>query len=126
MPTAPPTLPELESVVMDEVWKHEHTTTRDVLDAVNAASAKPRAYTTIMTIMNRLEAKGLLERHRRGKSDVYHAVISRDAYLAARAEAEVDALVDQFGELALTHFAAHMAKLDPKRREQLRRLARRS
>ena len=34
-------------------------------------------------------------------------------------------LVDDYGDLALTHFARQMEGLDPKRREQLRRLARR-
>ena len=77
-----------------------------------------------MTIMARLDRKGLLSRERRGKTDHYMATMSRGDYLDARAQAEVDGLVDEFGDVALAHFARQMDKLDPKRREQLRRIAR--
>jgi BlaI family transcriptional regulator, penicillinase repressor len=121
----PPPLHELESEVMDEVWRQAApTTVRAVLDAVNARATKERAYTTIMTIMRRLDKKRLLSRERTGKTDIYSARMSREQYLEARAQAEVGALVDEYGDAALVHFARHMEKLDPKRRDQLRRLAR--
>lgn len=109
---------------MEEVWRRGETTVREVREALNARSSKTRAYTTVMTIMARLDDKGLLTRRRRGRSDVYRPVLSRDEYLEARARAEVGALVEQYGELALMHFARQVQSLDPKRRKQLRRLAR--
>ena len=121
----PPALHELEAEVMEEVWRLGETNVRVVMDALNARADKQRKYTTIMTIMSRLDTKGVLSRRREGKADVYSAAISRDDYLEARARAEVGALVDEFGDVALVHFARQMNSLDPKRREQLRRLARR-
>jgi predicted transcriptional regulator len=118
----PPPLHELESEVMEEMWRRETGTVREVLEALNRGRKK-RAYTTIMTIMARLDRKGLLTRKRAGKTDVYTIAITRDAYREARAEAEVSAIVDEFGELALVHFSEHMAGLDQKRLRQLRRLA---
>jgi predicted transcriptional regulator len=110
---------------MEEVWRgREPTTVRAVLEALNRRARKERAYTTVMTIMRRLDDKGLLSRTREGKTDIYSARMSRDQYLEARARAEVGALVDEYGDAALVHFARHMGKLDRKRREQLRRLAR--
>ena len=82
------------------------------------------AYTTYMTIMARLDGKGLLTRRREGKSDLYRPRFSRDEYADVRARAEVDSIVDQFGELALAHIARQMAALDPARRRALERLAR--
>ena len=127
---APPRLHELEALVMEEVWRHETTTVRDVMDAVNKAASKSRAYTTVMTIMDRLHRKGLLDRRqqRQGRNSfyVYTPRLSRDEYADVRAEAEVDALVREWGDVALVHFAKQMGTLDPKRREQLRRLARRA
>lgn len=112
---------------MEEVWRQGgELTVRAVLAELNARSGKERAYTTIMTIMRRLDDKGLLERRRDGKTDVYQALMSRDEYLEARANAEVAAVVAQYGDQALVHFAREMNKLDPKRREQLRRLSRRA
>lgn len=119
----PPALHELEAEVMDTVWQGEdEVTVRDVLEALNAGP-KQRAYTTIMTIMSRLHRKGLLERERRGKTDLYRPVLTREEYLDARAKREVDELVADYGELALAHFARQLRTLDPKRREQLRKLA---
>lgn len=118
----PPSLSELESEVMDEVWRHAEVTVRDVLEALNRG-AKERAYTTIMTIMNRLNAKGILKRRRSGKSDIYRPVMPREAYLEARARAEVDGLVADYGDAALAHFARQLETLDPARRRQLRKLA---
>lgn len=123
--TVPPPLHELEGEVMEEVWgQAAPTTVRAVLDALNARGTKQRAYTTVMTIMRRLDKKRLLSREREGKTDIYSARMSRGEYLEARAQAEVGALVDEYGDAALVHFARHMQKLDPKRRGQLRRLAR--
>jgi predicted transcriptional regulator len=73
--------------------------------------------------MHRLVRKGLLRRERRGRSDLFAAVITRDAYADARAGAEVDALVSAYGDVALAHFAREIGRLDPGRRAQIRRLA---
>lgn len=107
---------------MDEVWRQGEATVRAVLTALNR-DTKERAYTTVMTIMSRLDRKGLLTRTRTGKSDLYRPVMSREEYLDARAEAEVEALVDQFGDVALAHFAEQVEKLDRKQLRALRELA---
>jgi predicted transcriptional regulator len=41
------------------------------MDALNKRTSKPRAYTTYMTIMARLHKKGVLDRRREGKTDLY-------------------------------------------------------
>ncbi len=110
---------------MEEVWRHDEATVRSVLGALNARGGKQRAYTTVMTIMQRLCDKGVLQRRRDGKTDVYQPRLSRDEYLEARAQAEVGAVVQQYGDAALVHFARQMDNLDPARRERLRRLSRR-
>ena len=74
--------------------------------------------------MQRLHAKDVLRRERRGRHDVYVPALSRDEFAQARAGVEFGALVDEYGDVALAQFARHMAQLDPKRREQIRRLAR--
>jgi predicted transcriptional regulator len=120
----PPPLHELEAEVMEALWSGGEMTVRQVMDELNARSSPDRAYTTFMTVMARLDRKGLLTRRREGKTDFYRPVMTREEYLAVRAETEVSALVDQFGEIALTHFARQMARLDPARRRELQRLAR--
>jgi predicted transcriptional regulator len=111
---------------MEELWRRSgEATVREVLEALNSSASRVRAYTTVMTVMGKLHRKGLLDRRREGKTDIYRPVMSREQYLEARAQAQVGALVDEYGEVALVHFARQMDRLDPKRREQLRRLSRR-
>ena len=121
-----PGLHALEAEVMDVVWDlPAPVTVRVVLGEVNVRAGRERAYTTVMTIMRRLAAKGVLARERDGKTDLYRATCSRGEYDDARAGAQVGELVAEYGDVALAHFAAAMAELDPARREQLRRLAKR-
>ena len=108
---------------MDAVWELGETSVRQVMDVLNPAAGKPRAYTTYMTILGRLHGKGLLARRREGKTDIYRAVHTREEY-ATCAQADVAAVVEAYGDVALGHFARQMAELDPKRRRALERLAR--
>jgi predicted transcriptional regulator len=96
------------------------------MEALNSRSRKKRAYTTYMTIMARLHEKGVLARRREGKADLYTPKMSRDEFMATRARAEVEDLVTQYGDVALSHFARQVAGLDPARRRALQRLARKS
>jgi predicted transcriptional regulator len=120
----PPRLHELESQIMEEAWRQGEFTVRDILDALNDGAQAERAYTTILTVMQRLDGKGLLRRRRRGRKDVYVPALSREEYADARARSEVAALVSEYGDIALAHFSRHMSELDDRHREQVRRLAR--
>jgi BlaI family transcriptional regulator, penicillinase repressor len=122
-PAEPPVLHELEAEIMDEVWRQESATVRSVTEALNRKAATPRAYTTYMTVMRRLNDKGLLDRTRSGRQDSYVPRLTREQYMELRAGAQVRGLVDEFGDVALAHFAKSLDTLDPARRRQLRRLA---
>lgn len=111
---------------MEEVWRHDEISVRELMEILNGRTTKPRAYTTYMTIMVRLDGKGLLKRRRAGKADHYSGVFSRDEYRELRARSEVQTLVSEFGDVALAHFARQMNELDPDRLKQLRRIARQS
>src|SRR5215469_5640747 len=120
----PPALHELEAEVMEYVWQAGESSVRAVMQALNKAARTDRAYTTYMTVMARLHRKALLARRREGKTDYYSAVLDREEYMRRRAQAGVDDLVAQYGDVALTHFARQIAGLDPARRRALQRLAR--
>jgi predicted transcriptional regulator len=124
-PALPP-LHELESEVMEELWAGGEAPVRTVMEALNKRATKKRAYTTYMTIMGRLHRKGVLDRRREGKTDFYAPRLGRDEFMALRARAQVEDLVDQYGDVALSHFAQQVASLDPARRRALQRLARKS
>ena len=119
-----PALHELETKIMAAVWEQEEATVRSVTDALADDADGPRSYTTVLTVMTRLDRKGFLDRRREGKKDVYVPAVDRDDYMRVRSEVEVDALLDAYGDLALTEFARRFAQLEPARQRALRRRAR--
>src|SRR5258705_8282457 len=114
-----PALHELEAEVMEELWSQGEAPVRSVMEALNKRTSKKRAYTTYMTIMARLHKKGVLDRRREGKTDIYAPRLSRDEFMGSRAKAGVEELVAEYGEVALSHFAREFASLDPARRRAL-------
>jgi len=67
---------------MEQVWAHDRpVTAREVADAL--AGQRPLAYTTVVTVMNRLVKKGMLAKQRPGRAATFRAVRSREAYTAA-------------------------------------------
>lgn len=120
-------LGDLEGAIMQEVWlRHEQgedvVSVRQVLDAL-AAKNRKLAYTTVMTVMSRLSEKGILGRERQGKLHLYHATTSQTGFVQRAAAKRVQALVDEFGDLAMAQFVAEVTVLSPERREQLERMA---
>src|SRR5579862_8989726 len=89
----PPALHELETEVMEEIWERGEASVREVMEVLNSRAGKERAYTTYMTIMARLDGKGLLDRRRSGKTDFYTPRYAREEYADLRARAEVDSIV---------------------------------
>jgi predicted transcriptional regulator len=67
------TLGRLELAVMEVVWRGGEGCVRDV----QAALARPAAYTTIMTTLDRLYKKGFVTRRRDGRAFVYSATLTR-------------------------------------------------
>ena len=119
-----PALHELETKIMAAVWEQEEATVRSVTDALADDADGPRSYTTVLTVMTRLDRKGFLDRRREGKKDIYVPAVDREDYMRVRSEVEVDALLDAYGDLAMTEFARRFAQLDPARQRALRRRAR--
>lgn len=119
----PPALHELEAELMAELWRLGEGTARQVQHDLNAREARQRAYTTILSVLARLYTKGLLERRRHGRADVYVPRMGEAEYRLARAGAEVSSLVDHFGDEALAHFVSAVDQLGDDRMAALRRLA---
>ena len=73
---------ELELQVLSVLWQHGPGGVRDVLAAM--PDGKARAYTTILTVLQGLERKGLVRHEQRGRHYVYHPAASREGVLRPR------------------------------------------
>jgi predicted transcriptional regulator len=64
----------LERKALDAVWRLGRARVSDVRSALEQRAA----YTTVMTVLDRLYKKGVLDRQREGRAYVYSAVASPD------------------------------------------------
>jgi len=111
-------LGQLELAVMEIIWQRETVTVRDVLTALQ--KERTLAYTTVMTIMQRLTDKGLLLEEKAGKAHRYIAAQTRENFIASLAANSARSLLNDFGEVAMVQFVKELEALDP---NQLARLA---
>ena len=104
-------LAPLELDCMNVLWRLGEATVRDVHAAM--AITRPRAYTTIMTILDRLAQKGVVGRKKAGRAWLYTPNLSAEQ---ARTRA-VALLVEGFFQGSTEALASHVMNLSRTRAE---------
>src|ERR1700680_2745094 len=97
-------LAPLELECMSVLWPLGEGTVRDIHRQL--AASRPRAYTTIMTIMDRLAHKGIVTRRRVGRAYRYQANLSADEARVSAIEKIVTGFFDGSPEALAAHLAA--------------------
>jgi BlaI family penicillinase repressor len=100
-------LAPLELDCMNALWRLGQATVREIHAAL--ATRRPRAYTTIMTILDRLAQKGVVERRKSGRAWLYKPNLSAEQ---ARKHA-VAQLVEGFFQGSTEALATHLSSLRP-------------
>ena len=107
-------LGDLERAAMDVIWAAPGPlTARDVADAL---ADRGLAYTTWLTVLGRLERKGLLQRDTSARAHTYASVASRADHVAALMEQALGQAEDRGA--VLQHF---VRSVSPEDAEALRR-----
>lgn len=126
-------LGRLELSVMEIVWQRGESSVRDVI----AQMARPRAYTTVMTTLDRLYKKKLLERRKAERAFLYSPRCSRDDWereradsllsgFLSRSEPSRDLLISCLVDAAGHYDDALLEELEKKIRAKRRELLQRS
>lgn len=110
MPSTPstpsaPRLGDLERVLMEQLWdtaaqRPEGASVREVLEALPAE--RNLAYTTVMTVLDRLSKKGLVTRERDGRAWRYTPAGTRESLTAETMRASLGDANDR--RATLLHF----------------------
>ncbi|HTQ56736.1 MAG TPA: BlaI/MecI/CopY family transcriptional regulator [Bryobacteraceae bacterium] len=69
--------PPLELLCLNALWSIGQGSVREVRRLV--APSRTLAYTTVMTVLDRLARRGIVTRHKQGRAFVYAPSVSRDA-----------------------------------------------
>lgn len=113
-------LGELQAEVMATFWDNGDSTVREVVEHLNGQRQKKLAYTTVLTLVSRLWARGLLAREPDGRGFRYHPTKSRDELLADLSDELIDRLFSDFGEIAVARLGTRLDALDNERQQKLR------
>lgn len=109
---------ELESRVLNIMWQMHRATVREVCRRLRT---RTRAYTTVMTTMDRLYQKGYLTRELEGKAYRYTIRVSREEFARSRLSELWEALFHTLGDPAVSCLVDVIRSDD---REQFEKLAR--
>ncbi len=85
------TISEAELEVLKVLWERSSGTVREI-NTVLEQQGRRWAYTTVQTLLQRLEAKGHVRSDKSGPANVYRAAVSREDLLSRR----LRELADQF------------------------------
>lgn len=91
--------PRLELECLKALWDLNEASVRDV----QATLSRPLAYTTVMTVLDRLARRGCAERRKVGRGFVYSAVLSRDSVRRVALEDLIECYFDG-SEASLHHY----------------------
>ncbi len=86
-----PTARELE--ILKILWETGRATVRDVHEALEPQEGE-LAYTTVLSLMQIMEQKGLVDRETRGKAHIYFARVKKDNVLRKLARGFLDRVFD--------------------------------
>ncbi|MDP1808073.1 MAG: BlaI/MecI/CopY family transcriptional regulator [Actinomycetota bacterium] len=85
-------LGDLEVDVMGIVWNLNTATVKDVFEVMY--KRRGLAYTTIMTVMNRLAVKGILSQDKSSVPYIYRPLVARDEMATSMVREVVDRVLD--------------------------------
>ena len=107
-------------MLMDIAWRLPSVTAREVCGRMKGS--RERAYTTVMTTLDRLHRKGLLGRRKDGIAWRYEATLTRLEYERALADQLATRILTEHGDAGLSAFVDAAEKVDEVLLDKLERL----
>jgi predicted transcriptional regulator len=95
-------LAEREADLMDVLWDHGPSTVNEVQSRLG----DELAYTTVLTVLRKLEAKGYVGHEEEGRAHRYHALIEREAAQEGALKALVSKLFKGSADALLMHLVS--------------------
>lgn len=105
-------LGDLEQAVMDVLWTDDTGQGLTVREVSDRLTGRDLAYTTVMTVLSRLEAKGVTSRERDGRAWRYRPASSRESLTAQAMRSPLHDLSSADRQAAILHFLAEASADD--------------
>lgn len=100
----------LEAKIMDILWNEVEMTIKDVQKVLD--KEKITNFNTVMTVMNRLVEKGILQKRVEGRSSLYKPVQTREEFLNTQSKEMTNELMVEFGSVVVSHMLDALEDVD--------------
>lgn len=100
----------LEAKIMNILWDSSPKTIKDVQGKLE--QEKSVNFNTVMTVMNRLVEKGILQKKTEGRLTHFWPVLSRDEFLETQSKELTHELMEEFGPLVVNHMLDALEEVD--------------
>ncbi|MBI5560622.1 MAG: BlaI/MecI/CopY family transcriptional regulator [Deltaproteobacteria bacterium] len=107
----------LEEEVMNVLWKRNDASGKDVLSEIKRH--RDIAYTTVLTVLERLTIKGLVEKRREDGNYTFSPVYSREEFSRTVSKEVLKGVIDLSASNTLASFVDILANKDPLSLEKL-------
>ncbi|MFE5324545.1 BlaI/MecI/CopY family transcriptional regulator [Paenibacillus sp. NPDC056579] len=109
----------LEAKIMEILWVSAEITIKDVQQKLEQGQEKAVNFNTVMTVMNRLVDKGVLQKRLEGRSFVYRPVLSKEQFIDTQSKELTHELIEEFGPVVVNHMLDALETADPDLMEKL-------
>ena len=120
MARRPQDITDAELTVLQELWGRGPATIRQLTDALYPRGSTSD-YATVQKLLERLEAKGHVQRDRGSAVNVFAAAVTRDELIGRRLRSVAEQLCGGSLTPLLTHLV-RAERLSPRQRQELRAL----
>ncbi|MGM0887308.1 MAG: BlaI/MecI/CopY family transcriptional regulator [Bacillota bacterium] len=100
----------LEANIMEYLWDKDEQSIKVVQQSLELD--KPINFNTVMTVMNRLVEKGILEKRSEGRLSLFRPVQSKEEFLEEQSKKLTENLLDEFGGAVISHMLDAMKDAD--------------
>lgn len=96
---------------MDILWNRDiYQTIQEVQHTLQ--NEKATNFNTVMTVMNRLVDKGILEKRKEGRSSLFKPVQTRNEFLNTQSKKMTSVLMEEFGHVIVSHVIDALQEAD--------------
>lgn len=95
---------------MDILWNNVEMTIKDVQQELE--KEKVTNFNTVMTVMNRLVEKKILQKRPEGRATLYQPILSRSEFLNTQSKEMINELMDEFGTVVVSHMLDALEEVD--------------
>ena len=124
MPPKAQTITDAELGIMKLLWERRTMTAREIRERLypsGTLSGTPSEHATVQKLLQRLEAKNLIERDRNGFAHLFRANVTQAEIVGEQLQALVQTMADGSMVPVISHLLKQQ-RLTPEERKQLRKI----